>query len=68
LHLPRRENIICGVVYRKHNSPQHFQEYFDETIGKLSASWKKNLFMAETTLNLLRFLSYKILCSLSAKL
>ena len=33
LHLPKKANIICGVVYRQHNSPEHFQEYFDETIN-----------------------------------
>lgn len=50
---------ICDVVYRQHNSPEHFQEYFDETIGKLCAFGKKIIFMGDTDLNLLRFHSCK---------
>ena len=53
LHLPKKANIICGVVYRQHNSPDHFQEYFDETIEKLSASGKKIIFMGDNNLNLI---------------
>ena len=59
LNLPKKANMICGVVYRQHNSPEHFQEYFDETIEKLSASGKKIIFMGDTNLNLLRFHSCK---------
>ena len=45
---PKKANIICGVVYREHNSPEHFQEYFDETIEKIRASGKKIVFMGDT--------------------
>ena len=31
LPLPKHANIICGVIYRQHNSPELFQEYFDQT-------------------------------------
>ena len=55
----KTENIICDVVYRQHNSPEHFQEYFDETIEKLSAFGKKIIFMGDSDLNLLRFHSCK---------
>ena len=41
LHLPKKENIICGVVYGQHNSPEHFQEYFDETIKNLASLGRK---------------------------
>ena len=47
------------MVYRLHNSPEHFQEYFDETVEKLSASGKKIIFMGDANLNLLRFHSCK---------
>ena len=40
VYLPKNRNIICGVVYRQHNSPERFQEYLDEIIEKLSASGK----------------------------
>ena len=55
LHLPKKANIICDVVYRQHNSPEHFQEYCDETIEKRSASGKKIILMGDTNLNPLRF-------------
>ena len=34
------KSIICGVIYRQHNSPERFQTYFDETLDKLSYSQK----------------------------
>ena len=55
LHLPKHANIICGVVYRQHNSPELFQEYFDRTIEKLSASGKQIFLMGDFNINLLRF-------------
>ena len=55
LQLPKNANIICGVIYRQHNSPERFQEYFDLTIEKLSASRKKIFIMGDFNLNLLRF-------------
>lgn len=33
-----KANIICGVIYRQHNPPERFQNYFEETIENLSAS------------------------------
>ena len=33
-------NKICGIIYRQHNSPQCFHDYFDETVERLSASNK----------------------------
>ena len=33
-----KSNIICGVIYRQHNSTESFQTYFDETLNKLSNS------------------------------
>jgi len=25
-------SAVCGIIYRQHNSPQRFEEYFDETL------------------------------------
>jgi len=36
----KKKNIICGVVYGQHNSPERFQEYFEETIKKFVALGK----------------------------
>ena len=46
--MPKKANIICGVVYRQHNSPEHSQECFDETTEKLRASGKKITFLGDT--------------------
>ena len=59
VYLPKNCNIICGVIYRQHNSPEHFQEYLDEIIEKLSTSGKQIFLMGDTNLNLLRFHSCK---------
>ena len=36
LHLPKSANIICGVLYRQHNSPERFQDYFDSPMESLA--------------------------------
>ena len=46
--------MICGVIYRQHNSPERFQEYFDETIERLSHSGKPIYLMGDFNINLLR--------------
>ena len=53
LHLPKSANIICGVLYRQHNSPERFQEYFDSTMEKLSATGKQIILMGAFNINLL---------------
>ena len=53
-HLRKHANITCRVVYRQHNSPELFQEYFDGTIEKLSTSGKQIFLMGDYN-NLLRF-------------
>ena len=51
---PKNANIICGVIYRQHNSPERFLTYFEETIEKLSASGKPIYLMGDFNINLLR--------------
>ena len=34
------KNIICGIIYRQHNSPEVFQTYFEETIEKFAMTNK----------------------------
>jgi len=29
-----RKNIVCGIVYRQHNSPEEFLKYFEDSIEK----------------------------------
>ena len=52
-HLSRQPNIICGVMYRQHNSPQQFLDYFDETLEKFSALNKPIFIMGDFNINLL---------------
>ena len=42
--------IICGIVYRQHNSPERFLEYFELTLelsllGKMFSSWVTSIFV-----------------------
>ena len=32
IQLPKKPNVICGVIYRQHNSPERFLTYFEQTI------------------------------------
>lgn len=32
--LDHQKNIVCGILYRQHNSPESFQSYFDEAVEK----------------------------------
>ena len=37
ISLVKKTNVICGIIYRQHNSPERFQQYFDESIEKYKA-------------------------------
>ena len=53
IQFSRKSNIICGIIYRQHNSPQRFQEYFDLTLEKLISSNKSVYIMGDFNINLL---------------
>ena len=53
IHSSSKCNTICGIVYRQHNSPQRFQEYFYETLEKLIVSNKSAYIMGDFNINLL---------------
>ena len=38
--LPKKKNVICGIVYRQHNSPENFLKYIEEAVEKYSAAIK----------------------------
>ena len=50
----KKKNIICGVVYRQHNSPERFQKYFEETIEKFVASGKQICVLGDFNIDLLK--------------
>ena len=51
----KNANIICGIIYRQHNSPERFLTYFEETIEKMSSSGKPIYLMGDFNINLLRY-------------
>ena len=50
----KQENVICGILYRRHNSPECFIEYFSNTIAKLASTGKTIHIMADFNLCLLK--------------
>ena len=49
----KKSNIICGIIYRQHNSPESFQAYFDEALERFSQSDKTIYIMGDFNINLL---------------
>ena len=48
-------NIICGVLYCQHNSPELFLKYFEEIKENLIATGKPVYVMTDANINLLSF-------------
>ena len=55
IHQTNAANIICGVLYRQHNSPEHFLKYFEETVENLITTGKPVYVMTDANINLLHF-------------
>lgn len=49
-----KKNVICGILYRQHNSPERFQVYFDESIEKFTYSRKDIVIMGDFNIDLLK--------------
>ena len=52
-----KKNVICGIFYRRHNSPEIFQSYFEETIERLASSGKHIVIMGDFNIDLLKWAS-----------
>lgn len=52
--VPNRKNIICGVLYRQHNSPESFLTYLDDTFERLSSSGKPIYIIGDFNIDLLK--------------
>ena len=50
----KQKNVICGIIYRRHNSPDCFIEYFSDTIEKLASTGKTIYIMGDFNLCLLK--------------
>ena len=48
------KNIVCGIIYRQHNSPDQFMSYFEETIEKLTSLNKNVFIMGDFNIDLLK--------------
>ena len=55
IHQANAANVICGVLYRQHNSPEHFLKYFEETVENLIATGKPVYVMTDANINILHF-------------
>ena len=50
----KQKNVICGIIYRQHNSPDCFIEYFSDTIEKLASTGKTIYLRGDFNLCLLK--------------
>ena len=48
------KNVICGIIYRQHNSPESFQKYFEEKIEELVSMDKTIYIMGDFNVDLLK--------------
>jgi hypothetical protein len=46
------KNIVCGIVYRQHNSPEYFQKYFEDKLEELVSSDKVIYIMGDFNVDL----------------
>jgi len=55
IHIAKKSTVICGVIYRQHNSPEKFLSYFEQTVEKLSASGRRIFIMTDANINRLSY-------------
>ena len=54
------ENIVCGIIYRQHNSPDYFLTYLDKTIEQLVSDDKDVYIMGDFNIDLFKCESSQI--------
>jgi len=54
ISLGKPKHVICGVIYRQHNSPDQFTEYSNDTIEKMAYTGKTLYLMGDFNLCLLK--------------
>ena len=54
LQFAKQSNIICGVMYRQHNSVERLLDYFEETVDRYSATGKPICLFGYVNINILR--------------
>ena len=58
--LQNYKNIVCGIIYRQHSSPDQFMSYFEETIEKLTSLNKNVFIMGDFNIDLLKWKHLKL--------
>ena len=53
IEFTKKSNIICGVVYRQHNSADCLLEYFEETLDQYSTTSKSIYLFGDININIL---------------
>ena len=53
LQFVKQSNIICGVIYRQHNSVERFLDYFEEAVDRYSATGKPIYLLGDVNINIL---------------
>ena len=54
IYLVKKKNVICGIIYRQHNSPECFLQHFDESIEKYTALDKEICILGDFNIDLLK--------------
>lgn len=54
IYFTDKKNIVCGIIYRQHNSPEQFQHYFENTIEKVISSGKPVCLLGDTNIDLIK--------------
>ena len=54
IHLENKKNIICGIIYRQHNSPDTFLSYFGNALEKYSIKKKPVFILWDFNIDLLK--------------
>ena len=49
-----KKSLVCGIIYRQHNSPEKFQKYFEETIENFTSSGKRLCLLGDINVDLLK--------------
>ena len=58
--LNRKKNIVCGIFYKQHNSPESFQLYFEEAVEKYILHDRPVYIMGDFNIDLLKSQSSSI--------
>ena len=52
ISLVKKKNVICGIIYRQNNSPERFEQYFDESIEKYTVLDKEICILGDFNIDL----------------